>query len=135
MKRRVAWMGALLALGFAADSGAQARLVPGTSNSLPQLVSRHGTFALGKKPYPKGTRDQWLAEGRALAKAPDGYFDNTEALLPTCVVSPNEKCDCKYKKPSLLTHDSCPHFAHVFENYRDKGRIAANCKSGANCWK
>lgn len=80
MNRRVAWMGALLALGFAADSGAQARLVPGTSNSLPQLVSRHGTFALGKKPYPKGTRDQWLAEGRALAKAPDGYFPRLKAL-------------------------------------------------------
>ena len=65
--------------------------------------------------------DGWLAGGLQYWKAPDGYFDDTEALLPTCAVSPNEKCDYQYRKPSLLTHDSCPHFAHVFEKYRDKG--------------
>ena len=62
----------LVAMGFlAAGSEAPAKLIPGTSNSLPQLVTSHGTFKLGKKPYPKGTREQWIAEGRVLARAPE----------------------------------------------------------------
>ena len=41
---------------------------------LPEIVTRYGRFKLGKKPYPPGTRDQWIAEGRVLAAAPEGYF-------------------------------------------------------------
>ncbi len=71
----------LVAMGFlAAGSEAPAKLIPGTSNSLPQLVTSHGTFKLGKKPYPKGTREQWIAEGRVLARAPEGYLPRDKAL-------------------------------------------------------
>ena len=71
----------LVAIGFlAAGPEAPAELIPGTSNSLPQLVTSHGTFKLGKKPYPKGTREQWIAEGRVLARAPEGYLPRDKAL-------------------------------------------------------
>ena len=71
----------LVAMGFlAAGPEAPAKLIPGTSNSLPQLVTSHGTFKLGKKPYPKGTREQWIAEGRVLARAPEGYLPRDKAL-------------------------------------------------------
>ncbi len=92
MDRRIilglAWLAWLAWPGAAAP----AQLIPGGSNSLPRLVTRRGeTFALGKKPYPAGTRAQWIAEGRARARAPadsrqprkalKGAADN-RALLP-----------------------------------------------------
>lgn len=47
---------------------------------LPVFHSRYGTFKLGKKPYPAGTRDAWIAEGRVLAAAPEGYFPRSTTL-------------------------------------------------------
>jgi len=68
-------------LAFAASIlNSPAKLIPGTSNSLPRLVTSHGTYTLGKKPYPAGTRAKWIAEGRTLARAPDGYFPRNKAL-------------------------------------------------------
>jgi len=69
-----------------------AKLIPGTPDTLPRIETTQRTFVLGKKPYPAGTRDQFIAEGRALARAPAGYFrrsgmsaettDNREYLPP-----------------------------------------------------
>ncbi len=42
--------------------------------SLPVIQTPHGTYKLGKKPYPPGTRAQWIKEGRVLGAAPAGYF-------------------------------------------------------------
>ncbi len=71
----------LIAAGLAMGTGAEGKLLPGTSNSLPRMVSKRGeTFVLGKKPYPPGTRTQWIAEGRVLAKAPAGYLRHRKAL-------------------------------------------------------
>jgi DUF971 family protein len=48
---------------------------------LPRLVSRRGeTFQLGKRPYPVGTREKWIAEGRVLGKAPEGYLPRKQSL-------------------------------------------------------
>ena len=63
-----------VSLAFQARSAAAADIVPGTSDALPQLVTPRGTYKLGKKPYPAGTRSQWIAEGRVLARAPEGYY-------------------------------------------------------------
>ena len=64
--KKIVWLGLLTAGLFWAGSEAQAKFIPGTSNSLPKLVTSHGTYTLGKKPYPAGTRAKWIAEGRAL---------------------------------------------------------------------
>ena len=40
----------------------------------------NGTFKLGKKPYPQGTRELWIAGGRVLAGAPDGYLPQNKML-------------------------------------------------------
>ncbi len=54
---------------------------PGPEPGLSQLVSRTGaTYALGKKPYPAGLREEWIQEGRVLARAPDGYFRRSKTL-------------------------------------------------------
>ena len=80
MSKRIALsilLSALMPLpGFAAG----AKLIPGTSNELPRLATSHGMFKLGKKPYPPGTRAKWIAEGRALAKAPAGYLPRRKTL-------------------------------------------------------
>ena len=47
-----------------------ARLIEGTETELPRLATANGTFKLGKKPYPEGTREQWIREGRVLGRAP-----------------------------------------------------------------
>ena len=70
----------MLVAWFVAGSAASAKLIPGDSNSLPRLVTAHGTFKLGKKPYPAGTREKWIAEGRALGKAPEGYVQRARTL-------------------------------------------------------
>ena len=70
----------MLVAFFVAGPAASAKLIPGDSNSLPRLVTAHGTFKLGKKPYPAGTREKWIAEGRALAKAPEGYVQRARTL-------------------------------------------------------
>ncbi len=60
---------------------APAKFIPGTSNALPRMVTSKGkTYILGKKPYPAGTRAKWIAEGRALARAPESYLPRTKAL-------------------------------------------------------
>ena len=41
---------------------------------LPRMATRHGEYILGKKPYPAGTRERWIAEGRVLGEAPEGYL-------------------------------------------------------------
>ena len=70
----------MLVAFFVAGPAASAKLIPGDSNSLPRLVTAHGTFKLGKKPYPAGTREKWIAEGRALGKAPEGYVQRARTL-------------------------------------------------------
>ena len=69
-----------LAIGFLPLPASAAKLIPGTSNSLPRLATSHGTYKLGKKPYPAGTREQWIAEGRVLGRAPEGYFPRSRTL-------------------------------------------------------
>ena len=81
--KKIVWLGLLTAGLFWAGSEAQAKFIPGTSNSLPKLVTSHGTYTLGKKPYPAGTRAKWIAEGRALARAPEGYFPRNKTLKGT----------------------------------------------------
>ena len=57
------------------------RFIPGTATDLPQLVTKEGKiYKLGKKPYPAGTRAKWIAEGRTLAKTPDGYLPKGQKL-------------------------------------------------------
>ena len=81
MSKRWVWMGLWIAAGLVLGSGAQAKLLPGTTNALPRLVTKRGeSFALGKKPYPKGTREKWVAEGRVLARAPEGVLPKRQAL-------------------------------------------------------
>jgi hypothetical protein len=63
-----------------ASAQAQARLIAGTETSLPRMVTSYGNFALGKKPYPEGTREKWIAEGRVLAQAPEGYLPPSKRL-------------------------------------------------------
>ena len=70
----------LLTVFFLACFSAHGRLVPGDANTLPRMVTSHGTYKLGKKPYPAGTREQWIAEGRVLAKAPEGYIRRPRTL-------------------------------------------------------
>jgi hypothetical protein len=76
--RTMAWMVALGAM--AGTAHAQARLIAGTETSLPRIVTSYGDFALGKKPYPEGTREKWIAEGRVLAQAPEGYLPPSKRL-------------------------------------------------------
>jgi hypothetical protein len=61
--------------GVAQEGGGDA------ADSLPRLASRRGeTFKLGKRPYPSGTRAKWIAEGRALGKAPEGHRPRKQTL-------------------------------------------------------
>jgi len=78
------WSGLVVLLLFVAGAEAKARepakLIAGTATSLPRIVTSYGSFALGKKPYPAGTRAKWIAEGRALARAPAGYIRKSKML-------------------------------------------------------
>ncbi len=74
------WIALGLALGCSPGDDAYAKWIPATSNSLPRLATPYGTFALGKKPYPAGTRAKWIGEGRALARAPEGAVPRSKAL-------------------------------------------------------
>ncbi|RLD10744.1 MAG: hypothetical protein DRI44_05315 [Chlamydiae bacterium] len=58
---------------------------------LPVLQTKTGEFKLGKKPYPQGTREKWIAAGRVFSAAPlistpkrksSGYADNSAGLPP-----------------------------------------------------
>ena len=69
-KNAVRWVLMAAMAWIPAVAQAQARLIAGTETSLPRLVTSHGTYKLGKKPYPAGTRDKWIAAGRALATTP-----------------------------------------------------------------
>ena len=80
MVKRIAVLIPILAAFFLAGPVAHAKLIPGDSNSLPRMATAHGTFKLGKKPYPTGTREQWIAEGRVLGRAPDGFIRRTRSL-------------------------------------------------------
>lgn len=81
MKKLQAGLLVGVALGLLWGAAAQAKLIPGTSNSLPRLVSARGTtYTLGKKPYPAGTRAAWIAAGRALAAAPDSVLPHRRSL-------------------------------------------------------
>jgi hypothetical protein len=78
--RRAGWAWLVVVLAWIpASAQAQARLIAGTETSLPRLVTTYGDFALGKKPYPEGTREKWIAEGRVLAEAPEGIFAAEQA--------------------------------------------------------
>ncbi len=65
------------------------------------LNTETGEFKLGKKPYPKGTREKWINDGRALSAAPkltfstmktsSGYADNSAGLPP---VGSQKNGDC-----------------------------------------
>ncbi len=46
---------------------------------LPIVNTKSGAFKLGKKPYPKGTRDKWIAAGRVLSAVPKSTFSNTKS--------------------------------------------------------
>ena len=80
MSRWRHWWIPILALAVLFGTHARAERIAGTSNSLPRFVSRHGTFKLGKKPYPAGTREKWIAEGRVLGQAPAGVLPKKSAL-------------------------------------------------------
>ena len=96
-------------MGLAMGSGAEGKLLPGTSNSAPRMVTRGGTFALGKKPYPEGTRERWIAEGRALARAPEGYIHRRKA--------PRGEADNRAYLPPIRSQGSegsCVHWAGAY---------------------
>ena len=78
--RAMRWVLVAALAWIPAAARAQARLIAGTETSLPRLVTSHGTYKLGKKPYPAGTRDQWIAAGRALATTPAGYLPPSKTL-------------------------------------------------------
>ena len=81
MKKIVVACVVLAAMGATSAMAKEpARLIAGTETSLPRLVTSHGTYKLGKKPYPAGTRAKWIAEGRALAAAPAGYLPPSRML-------------------------------------------------------
>ncbi|NLG35987.1 MAG: hypothetical protein GX548_11595, partial [Lentisphaerae bacterium] len=81
MKRRLAGWVVLAALAASPVWAQSARLIPGTGTELPRLVTKAGkTYKLGKKPYPAGTRDQWIAEGKVLAKTPAGILPTGKKL-------------------------------------------------------
>ena len=62
------------------------------ADNLPVLKTKVGEFKLGKKPYPQGTREKWIASGRALSSIPElqnskmksssGEADNSSGLPP-----------------------------------------------------
>lgn len=82
MNKRMGWL-ALWVVAMAwlpVSAQAQARLIAGTETELPKLETAYGTFKLGKKPYPEGTREEWIKEGRALAQAPEGYLPPSKRL-------------------------------------------------------
>ena len=79
-KNAVRWVLMAAMAWIPAVAQAQARLIAGTETSLPRLVTSHGTYKLGKKPYPAGTRDKWIAAGRALATTPAGYLPPSRML-------------------------------------------------------
>ena len=65
-------MSVLLGMEGRAESGA------GGTNASSRFASRHAK--VGKKPYPAGTRAQWIAQGRVLGRAPEGAFHRNKAL-------------------------------------------------------
>ena len=65
-------MSVLLGVGGRAESATEG--VGGSS----RFASRHANP--GKKPYPAGTRAQWIEEGRVLGEAPEGSFPRNKAL-------------------------------------------------------
>jgi hypothetical protein len=61
------------------------------SNGVSYLATSRGLYALGKRPYPRGTRAQFIASGRALGAVPDeivmrrsarSVVDNSSGLPP-----------------------------------------------------
>ena len=104
------WWISWFALAVLAGSGAWAvERIPGKGGSLPRLVTKEGTFKLGKKPYPAGTREQWIAEGRVLGSAPDG-------LLPTKKAPKGAADNRAYLPPIGNQGDegSCVHWAGTY---------------------
>ena len=84
MNKRMIWSAWLVALWGAAVYAGEARFIPGTAAELPQLVTKTGrTYQLGKKSYPAGTRAKWIAEGRVMAKTPDGFLPKSQKLKGT----------------------------------------------------
>ncbi len=80
-KHSAGWAWLFVAMAWIpASAQAQARLIAGTETELPKLETAYGTFKLGKKPYPEGTREAWIKEGRALAQAPEGYLPPSKML-------------------------------------------------------
>ncbi len=81
MSKRIVWSVLLSALIGLPAFAAAAQFIPGTATELPKLVTKEGkTYKLGKKPYPAGTRAKWIAEGRVLAKTPDGLLPKGKKL-------------------------------------------------------
>ena len=81
MSKRIVWSVLLSALIGLPAFAASAQFIPGTATELPKLVTKEGkTYKLGKKPYPAGTRAKWIAEGRVLAKTPDGLLPKGKKL-------------------------------------------------------
>ena len=64
-------------LGWGTSAGGTA---PAPAETLPRAVTSYGSFPLGKKPYPAGTRRKWIESGRALARAPAGMLPRKAAL-------------------------------------------------------
>ena len=81
MSKRMVLTILLSALMFPLGFEASAKLIPGAGSELPRFVTPEGkTYKLGKKPYPAGTREKWIAEGRVLARAPEGALPRGKAL-------------------------------------------------------
>jgi Malectin domain/Papain family cysteine protease len=102
MKRRFILAVPLFALCVLQGTAGEGRMIKGTSNSLPRMVTSYGTYGLGKKPYPEGTRKRWIAEGRVQARAPKssrigkaaplGYADNRQYLPPVASQGSEGSC-------------------------------------------
>lgn len=104
-KTTFALMALWLALGPQAMGEENAETVP----ALRKVSTRNGTFVLGKRPYPEGTREQWIAEGRVLGAAPEGMLPRKRA--------PKGAADNRQYLPPIGnqgSEGSCVHWAGTY---------------------
>ncbi len=101
------WVASVSALVLLWNGGAFAESVQDSSAGGSRFASRHAKP--GKKPYPPGTREQWIAEGRVLGQAPDGAFQRSKALKGAA--------DNRAYLPPIAdqgAEGSCVHFAGTY---------------------
>jgi hypothetical protein len=84
MKKRTGWLipiVVMLTLTVSVVLAEQEAMSTNTATA--RFASRRSAFTAGKKPYPVGTRAKWIAEGRVLGRAPEGYFTKRRGFSGT----------------------------------------------------